>query len=109
MMIKIRLDVRSMVDLTLISREELEGKMNNIIKKNLGVVIKTYSRNMIPQEIDISGVPSHIENVRIVSIGDYDVQTCENMHVSNTSEIGVYRILDIRRIGKDIYRIQGLC
>lgn len=64
---KIRLDVRSMVDLTLISREELEGKVNNIIKKNLGVVIKTYSRDMVPQEIDISGVPSHIEDVRIVS------------------------------------------
>jgi len=104
---KIRIDVKSMVDLTLISREELEEKVNNIIKKKLGVTIKTYSRNMIRQEIDVSSVPSHIEYVRIVSIGDYDTQPCGNRHVSNTSEIGVYRILDIRRNGRDIYRIQG--
>ncbi len=89
---KIRLDVKSMVDLTLISREELEEKVNNIIRKKLGVTIKTYSRNMIPQEIDVSSVPSRIEDIRIVSIGDYDTQPCGNRHVSNTSEIGVYKI-----------------
>jgi Ser-tRNA(Ala) deacylase AlaX len=104
---KIRLDVKSMVDLTPISREELEEKVNNIIRKKLGVTIKTYSRNMIPQEIDISSVPSRIEDIRIVSIGDYDTQPCGNRHVSNTSEIGVYKILSIRRNGRDVYSIQG--
>ena len=104
---KIRLDVKSMVDLTLISREELEEKVNTIIRKKLDVTIKTYSRNMIPQEIDVSSVPSHIEDIRIVSIGDYDTQPCGNRHVSNTSEIGVYRILRIRRNGRDVYSIQG--
>jgi Ser-tRNA(Ala) deacylase AlaX len=104
---KIRLDVKSMVDLTLISREELEEKVNNIIRKKLGVTIKTYSRNMIPQEIDVSSVPSRIEDIRIVSIGDYDTQPCGNRHVSNTSEIGVYKILSIRRNGRDVYSIQG--
>ena len=104
---KIRLDVKSRVDLTLISREELEEKVNDITRKKLGVTIKTYSRNMIPQEIDVSSVPSHIEDIRIVSIGDYDTQPCGNRHVSNTSEIGVYRILDIRRNSRDVYSIQG--
>lgn len=104
---KIRLDVKSRIDLTLISREELEEKVNDITRKKLGVTIKTYSRNMIPQEIDVSSVPSHIEDIRIVSIGDYDTQPCGNRHVSNTSEIGVYRILDIRRNGRDVYSIQG--
>ncbi|MCX6653783.1 MAG: hypothetical protein NTY03_01545 [Candidatus Bathyarchaeota archaeon] len=104
---KIRLNVKSMVDLTPISREELEEKVNNIIRKKLGVTIKTYSRNMIPQEIDISSVPSRIEDIRIVSIGDYDTQPCGNRHVSNTSEIGVYKILSIRRNGRDVYSIQG--
>jgi Ser-tRNA(Ala) deacylase AlaX len=104
---KIRLDVKSMVDLTPISREELEEKVNNIIRKKLGVTIKTYSRNMIPQEIDISSVPARIEDIRIVSIGDYDTQPCGNRHVSNTSEIGVYKILSIRRNGRDVYSIQG--
>jgi Ser-tRNA(Ala) deacylase AlaX len=104
---KIRLDVKSMVDLTLISRKELEEKVNNIIRKKLGVTIKTYSRNMIPQEIDVSSVPSRIEDIRIVSIGNYDTQPCGNRHVNNTSEIGVYRILSIRRNGRDVYSIQG--
>ena len=104
---KIRLDVKSKVDLTLISVEELEEKVNNIIRKKLDVTIKTYSRNMIPQEIDVSSVPPHIEDIRIVSIGDYDTQPCGNRHVSNTSEIGVYRVLNIKRNGKDVYSIQG--
>jgi Ser-tRNA(Ala) deacylase AlaX len=104
---KIRLDVKSMVDLTLISKDELEEKVNNIIREKLGVTIKTYSRNRIPKEIDVSSIPSRIEDIRIVSIGNYDTQPCGNKHVSNTSEIGVYRILNIRRNGRDVYSIQG--
>ena len=104
---KIRLDVKSVIDLTLVSREELEEKVNKIIKKKLGVTTETYSRNKIPQGIDVSSVPSRIVDIRIVSIGDYDAQPCGNKHVSNTSEIGVYRILSIRRNGRDVYSILG--
>jgi Ser-tRNA(Ala) deacylase AlaX len=104
---KIRLDVKSVIDLTLVSREELEENVNKIIKKKLGVTTETYSRNKIPQGIDVSSVPSRVVDIRIVSIGDYDAQPCGNKHVSNTSEIGVYRILSIRRNGRDVYSILG--
>jgi Ser-tRNA(Ala) deacylase AlaX len=75
--------------------------------QKLGVTAKTYSRNKIPQGMDVGSVPSRIVDIRIVSIGDYDTQPCGNKHVSNTSEIGVYRILNIKRSGRDVYSILG--
>ncbi len=104
---KIRIDVKCSTDLTLTSKEELEEKVNDIIRRNLDVRIKTYSREKVPEGIDVSGVPSRISDIRIVLIGDYDTQPCGNNHVSNTSEIGVYKILSVKRNGRDVYSIQG--
>jgi Ser-tRNA(Ala) deacylase AlaX len=104
---KIRIDVKSATDLTLILKEELEEKVNNIVRRNLDIRIKTYSREKVPEGIDVSGVPSRISDIRIVSIGDFDTQPCGNNHVSNTSEIGVYKILSVKRNGRDVYSIQG--
>ena len=36
---------------------------------------------------------AHFDTVRIIKIGDYDVQPCGTLHVGNTSEIGSFSIL----------------
>lgn len=36
---------------------------------------------------------AHFDTVRIIKIGDYDVQPCGTLHVDNTSEIGSFSIL----------------
>ena len=104
---KIRIDMRCETDLTSIPKENFELKVNKIIKMNLPVIKNLYLREKVPSNIDVSHIPSHVKNIVIVAIGDFDVQPCGNEHVNNTSEIGEYHILDIKRKGRDVYRFEG--
>ncbi len=104
---KIRIDLKCETDLTSIPKEDFELKVNKIIKMNLPVIKTVYSRDKVPSNIDVSYIPSKVKNIVIVAIGDFDVQPCGNEHVNNTSEIGEYHILDIKRNGRDVYRFEG--
>ncbi|MBU0758425.1 MAG: histidine--tRNA ligase [Nanoarchaeota archaeon] len=105
---KIRIDVRCTdKDLTTLSKEEFEGRVNGIILRDLPVEKTIYPRDKVPKNIDISMIPASAKEIRIVDIKDFDMQPCGNAHVDNTSEIGEYRIIEIKRKGKDIYRFVG--
>ena len=104
---KIKIDIKCKANLIQISKEELEERINKIIKNNLPVIITIYSRDKIPKYIDISSIPAYVKDIKIVAIGDYDIQPCGNKHVRNTSKIGDYKIISIRKNGKDVYSIEG--
>jgi misacylated tRNA(Ala) deacylase len=104
---RIRIDVKCEEELTKIPKEEFEKKVNDVIKRNLPVTKTLFKREEVPDFIDISMVPERIQEVRIVSIGDFDYQPCGNPHVDNTSEIGEYKILEIFKKGKKTYRFVG--
>lgn len=86
---------------------EIEYMANSAVYDNVEIVAeypdeKELKTLQYRSKIDIS------ENVRIVTIGDYDRCACCALHVSRTGEIGVIKILDTEKYKGGI-RIHMLC
>lgn len=72
----------------------VENKVNEIIAAHLPVTVEFLPRNRIPEGIDLSKLPEEAgTTLRLVKIGDYDTCACIGQHVSNTSEIGKFKII----------------
>ena len=73
---------------------QIENRVNETILRNLPVAVEFVNRSQIPEGIDLSKLPENAsETLRIVKVGDYDVCACIGTHVTNTSEIGKFKII----------------
>lgn len=73
---------------------ELEGKVNEVISRNLPVTMEFIPLEDAVSRFDIKRLPQDASRtVRIVHVGDYDECLCIGAHVDNTSEIGRFRII----------------
>ena len=73
---------------------EIERRVNDVIAQNLHVTAEFVTRDNVPQGVDLSKLPADAsDTLRIVRVGDYDVCACIGSHVSNTAEIGTFRII----------------
>lgn len=74
--------------------DEIEHRVNVVINRNLPITNSFVTRREIPESVDLSKLPEDAsETLRLVYIGDYDVCPCIGLHVTNTSEIGTFRII----------------
>jgi len=84
-------------------------KVNEIIEKNLKVSIEFLSSEeaiKLPKLSKLAkGIPESLETVRIVSIGDFDIQADGGTHVHSTSEIGKIEFIRCDNKGKNNRRV----
>lgn len=74
--------------------DEIESRVNEIIASKLDVSIEFMNREQAASIVDLSKLPDDAsETLRIVRIGDYDVCACIGAHVSNTDEIGTFKVI----------------
>lgn len=72
----------------------IEQKVNDVIAQHLPVTIEYVTRDNVPCGVDLSKLPADAsDTLRIVRVGDYDICACIGMHVQNTSEIGIFKII----------------
>ncbi|MGE5499240.1 MAG: hypothetical protein ACM3Q2_14250 [Syntrophothermus sp.] len=72
----------------------LEKQVNEVIKSNLPVTEEFMNREEAVKEFNLERLPEDAgDTVRIIRIGDYDACPCIGPHVSNTSEIGEFRVV----------------
>ena len=73
---------------------QIEATVNEVISRNLDVKIEFMTREQAATIVDLCKLPDDAsETLRIVRVGDYDACACIGAHVSNTSEIGSFKIL----------------
>ena len=73
---------------------QIEAAVNAVIAQNLDVTIEFMSREQAALIVNLDKLPEDVsETLRIVRIGDYDACACIGAHVSNTSQIGTFKIL----------------
>ncbi len=74
--------------------KRLEESVNEVISRRLPVSAILLTREEAEKRFDTTRLPeSAAETVRVVRVGDYDECLCIGTHVSNTSEIGAFKIL----------------
>lgn len=72
----------------------IEEQVNRIIASNLPVTTEYTTLDKLPLEVETEKLPEDVsETIRLVRIGDYDLCACVGLHVENTSEIGVFKII----------------
>ena len=73
---------------------QIENTVNDVIARGLDVTVEFVGREQAATMVDLSKLPEDAsETLRIVRIGDYDICACIGAHVTNTSEIGTFRII----------------
>lgn len=85
---------------------EIENRVNSIIQSFLDVTIEFVAKEVALQFLDLSKLPLDApKTLRVVRIGSYDACACIGPHVSNTSEIGQFKIISTD-FSNGIFRIR---
>ena len=72
----------------------IEDKVNAAIDQNLPVTVEFMTHEEAKAIVALRKLPADAsETLRIIRIGDYDACACIGLHVSNTSEIGTFKII----------------
>lgn len=74
--------------------ENIEKTVNEVIACHLPVTTEFITQEEAVGRFDLKRLPDNAsDTVRIVRVGDYDECLCIGLHVTNTSEIGSFRII----------------
>lgn len=74
--------------------ENIEKTVNEVIARHLPVTTEFITQEESVGRFDLKRLPDNAsDTVRIVRVGDYDECLCIGLHVTNTSEIGTFRII----------------
>lgn len=72
----------------------IEETVNEVIARHLDVTTEFISQKDAADRFDLKRLPEDAsDTVRVVKVGNYDECLCIGLHVSNTSEIGTFKII----------------
>lgn len=86
-------------------KEEIENKVNEVISSGSEVINYKLPRNEAEKVADISMVPESVKEITIYEIKGFNKVACGGPHVDNTSEIGKFQIIKIKKKGKNIFSL----
>jgi alanyl-tRNA synthetase len=104
-----RLDVTHHSSISRADVARIEELVNRVIDERRPVRIRYMDRYDAEKSYGYSiyqgGVPQE-RVLRIVEIEDWDAETCFGTHLSNTGEIGGFKIINVDRIADGVFRLE---
>lgn len=96
-----------------IQKEEIEYKINNLVKEDHEISYQWITNNELEQQPELVRTmsvkpPKIYGKIRLVKIGNVDLQPCGGTHVKSTAEIGEIKIGKIENKGKMNRRVNLL-
>ncbi|BDR63949.1 alanine--tRNA ligase [Clostridium tetani] len=106
---RLRFDFNHFSSLT---KEELKN-VEKLVNKKIMEVIPVNTKVMNIEEAKESGAVAlfdekYDEKVRVVSLGDFSKELCGGTHVSNSGEIGLFKIISETGVAAGVRRIEGV-
>ncbi|MBU0684775.1 MAG: alanine--tRNA ligase [Thermoplasmatota archaeon] len=104
-----RLDITHYADLTPEELEKIELLANETVLSATKVQSSFMERNVAEKRYGFrlyqgGAVPG--KDIRVIRIGDFDVEACGGIHCKNTLEVGAIKILKTKRIQDGVVRLE---
>ncbi len=78
---------------------ESEKKVQDVIASSLSVISELVPAEELPDDVRArEGITDKHDIMRIISVGDFDKSACSGIHVSNTGDIGVFKVRDFKPV-----------
>ena len=106
---RLRFDVTHFSSITKEELKVIEEKVNDVILESLNITCENMSINDAKNKgaMALFG-EKYGEKVRVVSMGDYSIELCGGTHLTNTSQIGMFKILSEGGVAAGVRRIEAI-
>jgi len=76
---------------------EIEKEVNNLIHDSIDVKTKVVTADEVNDTVRArEGVTSKNDMIRLVNVGEFDSSACSGIHVTNTNDIQIFKIIDVK-------------
>lgn len=106
---RLRFDVTHFEAITKEELKVIEEKVNDVIFESLNITCENMSINDAKNKgaMALFG-EKYGDEVRVVSMGDYSIELCGGTHLTNTSQIGMFKILSEGGVAAGVRRIEAI-
>ena len=106
---RLRFDVTHFEAITKDELKIIEEKVNDIILEALDITCENMSINDAKNKgaMALFG-EKYGDEVRVVSMGDYSIELCGGTHLTNTSQVGMFKILSEGGVAAGVRRIEAI-